>query len=362
MTAREQWLASRRKGIGGTDASAILGFSPWRTPMDVWLDKTGRTDVEPEVIDPDRKFLLDLGTEMEKGIARLYTIKTGRELEPIPENALMWHRKFPILVGTPDRLVVGESRGVEIKTENSFQRKFGDLGEPDAIPEHYEIQCRHYMAITDRDVWDIPVLKGAAKLDVHTIERDLELEELMISQLLEWWDKHVLADEPPPIDGSDSWKFHLTRQYKANIRPIAPGNEVAAEWIRKRELAKAQEEHWSGAKSYAENQLRAIIGEHDGIEGDFGRVTWKKTRDSKETDFEAAFAEARDRVLKSAEAEKRPELLVELNDLFDSVLAEFTRTKAGYRRFHFSLKEKKQIELAPASEGGTLVDTSSPAT
>jgi putative phage-type endonuclease len=131
---RELWLAGRRRGIGGSDAAAILGLSPWRTEMDVWLDKTGRTDVEPEIIDPDRKFLLELGQEMEKGIARLYTLKTGRELEPIPEHALLIHPKFPTLIGTPDRLVLGESRGVEIKTENSFQHKFGEPGEPDAIP------------------------------------------------------------------------------------------------------------------------------------------------------------------------------------------------------------------------------------
>jgi putative phage-type endonuclease len=344
---RELWLAGRRRGIGGSDAAAILGLSPWRTEMDVWLDKTGRTEVEPEIVDPDRKFLLELGQEMEKGIARLYTLKTGRELEPIPEHALLIHPKFPTLIGTPDRLVLGESRGVEIKTENSFQHKFGEPGEPDAIPQHYEIQCRHYMAITDRDVWDVPVLKGAAKLDIHTIERDVELEGMMIDQLLAWWKRHVETDEPPAIDGSETWKLHLSKQFKANIRPIAPGDGVAAEWIRKRELAKRQEDFWADAKSHAENELRAIIGEHDGIEGDFGRVTWKKTKGSKEVDFERAFNAVLDI------AGVAPELR-------DQIIVDATRTKPGYRRFYFSLKDKKQIELVQtASEGGTLVDTAS---
>jgi predicted phage-related endonuclease len=38
---REEWLVLRRKGIGGSDVSAILGINPWKTAMDVWLEKTG---------------------------------------------------------------------------------------------------------------------------------------------------------------------------------------------------------------------------------------------------------------------------------------------------------------------------------
>ena len=36
---REQWLEYRRKGIGGSDAAAVLGISPFRTGRDLYYDK-----------------------------------------------------------------------------------------------------------------------------------------------------------------------------------------------------------------------------------------------------------------------------------------------------------------------------------
>ena len=47
---RDKWLELRRQGIGGSDAAAIMGLNPWKTPMDIWLEKTGEflDDEEPE--------------------------------------------------------------------------------------------------------------------------------------------------------------------------------------------------------------------------------------------------------------------------------------------------------------------------
>ena len=36
--SREEWLAYRRMGIGGSDAAAILGISPVRTAADLYYD------------------------------------------------------------------------------------------------------------------------------------------------------------------------------------------------------------------------------------------------------------------------------------------------------------------------------------
>ena len=35
----ETWLEYRRKGIGGSDAAAILGVSPFATARDLYYDK-----------------------------------------------------------------------------------------------------------------------------------------------------------------------------------------------------------------------------------------------------------------------------------------------------------------------------------
>jgi putative phage-type endonuclease len=355
VNTRAEWLAKRTLGIGGSDAAAILGLSPWRTPMDVWLEKTGRVEPDNE-INEDREFLLALGTEMEAGIARLYTRKTGRELEIIPPGAVLIHPKHHVLLGTPDRLVLGESRGVEIKMENSFQHKFGEVGEPGAIPELYEIQCRHYMAITDRDVWDLPVLKGGAKLNIHTLDRDRELEDMLIEQLLDWWNTYVIPDVPPPLDGSDAWTRYLGKQFRSNVLPLKQADESAEFWFRMREDSSEEIARFQSQKAEAENHLREIIGEHEGLQGSFGRFTWKKTKDSKTTDFEKA---SRVRVKASSRCwiPTTPNFSTSLTWHGKSRAASTRRLerrtspKPGYRRFHHSpTKPTNDQQLATASK------------
>lgn len=38
---REEWLAGRLRGIGGSEAAAACGMSPWMTPMELWRLKCG---------------------------------------------------------------------------------------------------------------------------------------------------------------------------------------------------------------------------------------------------------------------------------------------------------------------------------
>ena len=43
---REEWLELRRNGIGGADASVVMGKNPWRSIQQLWEDKTGKTQVQ----------------------------------------------------------------------------------------------------------------------------------------------------------------------------------------------------------------------------------------------------------------------------------------------------------------------------
>lgn len=40
---RNQWLEWRKKGIGGSDVAAIAGLNKYKSPVGVWLEKTGRS-------------------------------------------------------------------------------------------------------------------------------------------------------------------------------------------------------------------------------------------------------------------------------------------------------------------------------
>lgn len=69
--SRAEWLAQRRTGIGGSDVAAILGLSPWRTPYQVWEDKTGRSD------DQEETPALYWGRLLEDPIRQAYADRTG---------------------------------------------------------------------------------------------------------------------------------------------------------------------------------------------------------------------------------------------------------------------------------------------
>ena len=40
------WLALRNKYIGGSDASSVAGFSKWKSPYQLYLEKTGKQQAE----------------------------------------------------------------------------------------------------------------------------------------------------------------------------------------------------------------------------------------------------------------------------------------------------------------------------
>jgi putative phage-type endonuclease len=71
---RDEWLAARRTGIGGSDIAAILGLSPWRTPLDVYRDKVdGAEQPETEA--------MRWGRLLEDVIAREYAVRAGVRIQ-----------------------------------------------------------------------------------------------------------------------------------------------------------------------------------------------------------------------------------------------------------------------------------------
>ncbi len=287
----KQWLESRRGGIGGTDAAAILGLTPWVSPLDVWLDKTqSRTsngNGATSEVDPDKAFLQEIGKRLEPVIQGLYEMQTGRTLVQ-PEPKFIRHKDYPMLVGTPDRYVKGRGRGVELKSETPYVDRFGDPG-TDEVPDFYRVQCVHYMALTDYDAWDIALLHGGARFGVYPIERDYEEERELIEYLVEWWESYVVKATPPPVDGSDSWARYAAKRHSKNYLPLGRATDEQDALIL--ELRECGNE--LAMMELSENTLKTLlkvaIGDRDGIRGDSGTVTWKRTKDSLERDFEKAF-------------------------------------------------------------------------
>ena len=181
--------------------------------MDVWIEKMGLAG--EDIPDPNRDFLLNLGTAMEPVISELYSRETGRNVFQPRRYA---HKKLHWLIGSPDRLVVGEKRGVELKTESMYVDQFGEPG-TDEVPDQYLIQCAVYMAIMEYPVWDIALLKAGTSFTIYTIKRDMDLETHLLTELNDWWQRHIVEKHPPDIDGSGAWTLYLRKTYPRDIEP-----------------------------------------------------------------------------------------------------------------------------------------------
>lgn len=175
---REEWLAYRRQGIGGSDAAAVLGISPFRTGLDLYYDKLG----QPVEDDEQNWVAKEVGTLLEDLVARIFTKKTGLEVCPMP--VMFQHPDHPWMLADVDRLVKlpdGNTAVLECKTTNYNARDKWEYDGKPIVPQYYEAQGRHYMAVMNLSRVYFCCLYGNSEDDViiRSIDRDLKYEGYM---------------------------------------------------------------------------------------------------------------------------------------------------------------------------------------
>ena len=192
--AKEDWEKLRSTTIGGSDAAAILGLNPHKSPYALWAEKTGK--VVPE--DISGKEAVRLGTDLEDYVARRFMEATGKKVRR--ENYTVFRDDIPYAHANYDRLVIGERAGLEIKTTNALNLTKFKNGE---FPATYYCQCVHYLMVSGLDRWYLAVLVLGIGFYVFTIERDEnEIAALKMAEENFWY--QVQNDLPPEIDGMDS--------------------------------------------------------------------------------------------------------------------------------------------------------------
>ena len=201
----------RPLGLGGTDIGAILGLSPYKTPLELWSELvSGEQPADRDLIH------LRFGQHAESFIASEYERAT--DLFTAVHSPTLFHKKHGFMFGHVDRFVletpdtpavvdgtITAEKLLECKTSSPFSKN--DWGEPgtDQVPPLYLVQCAWYMAITECRSADLAVLIGNSDFRVYTIDRDLELEELILSHAQHFWQEHVIGQTPPtPINVQDA--------------------------------------------------------------------------------------------------------------------------------------------------------------
>ena len=305
MNAREGFLQERKKGIGGTDMAVILGLSPYKTPLQLWLEKTGRAEDIPQ---PDAEERMYWGTVLEDVVARRYADLNGCRIQRINDPLV---HPGGILRGNIDRAIINPAiagnvrvkdgrlttdKILEVKTAHAMAQNSADWGAPgsDEIPQHYWIQVQTYLGLSQCPVADLAVLFGGPKLATYTIRADGDLFADLVSEAGAWWQKHIVADLPPEASTEDDarrlWKSHIAGKEKIVDVLIADAVQQLAET--KAAISALEQE---------EQDLRDVIlsdfGDAEAISY-MGRklATWKQNKPSQKTDWKAVAGSLADQI------------------------------------------------------------------
>jgi putative phage-type endonuclease len=208
---RLEWLEARRSGIGGSDVSAVLGINPWKTPFQLWEDKTGKFPVEEK-----QNEAMYWGNVLEDIVSREFARRTGHKVER--RNKMYRMEKYPFMIANIDRYIVGQKAILEVKTANAFMAKiWGDPGS-DMVPMQYLAQCQHYMMVTEYFESYLAVLIGGNDYRNYNIEHNQELADLILEKCNTFWNDHVLKDIPPdPISLDDIQSIYSMKSDDACI-------------------------------------------------------------------------------------------------------------------------------------------------
>lgn len=216
---RKNWLKKRNKGIGGSDASAIIGANPYKSNVELWLEKTGRK--QPE--DISNKDYVQYGIKAEDSLRNLFALDFP-EFEVIYKPFDMhYHKKYPFLFGSLDGRLKHIETGLkgiyEGKTTNILSSQHKEKWADDNIPQNYYVQILHYMLVTG---FDFAVINAQLKyiyptdttkitdfvlsnIQVKTIRKIFwrkdcwEDMNYLLEQEIKFWQEYVLKDVEPPL-------------------------------------------------------------------------------------------------------------------------------------------------------------------
>lgn len=265
---REEWLQLRRRGIGGSDASVIMGINPYRSILQLWEEKTG----ECEIAENGNEHAY-WGNVMEPLIRKEFMRRSGLKVRQ--KHAMIFHPVYPYLFADVDGIATdedGEKCIFEAKTASQHKEKDWENG----VPREYYLQVQHYLEVCGMEKAYVAVLIGGNRFAFYTVYRD----EKQIAELLcrerEFWEKQVLTGIRPQADAAKATAEYLDSRYsdtvKDSIRLPLDMKEVLMAYDEVDTRLKELEKEKTGLS----NRIKAALEEHEKGEVDGMTVQWKR--------------------------------------------------------------------------------------
>lgn len=254
--------ALRRKTIGASDAPIILGVSPWSSPHELWLEKTG-LDMSS---DTQRT---RLGNYLQHGVAMEALNEIGGSIiseEPFAVHVDGWAS------ATPDYIIrQGDSNAI-IEVKTTYERSW------DAVPEHYLLQVNWQCWVHGIDRAYVAVLHGGLNVQVYEVFPALQSVWFVdaVARCKAWYDKHMKGDAEPARQKQDNSDLRAAIRAESG-KVVDLDEEIVGYMQRLAELKKqagpVTDEISTLEKIVKERLSTAEVGQYQGKT----LVTWKES-------------------------------------------------------------------------------------
>ena len=259
---RAEWLAARRRGLGGSDIAALTRGQLW----DVYADKVGLAAPSTPATD-----------EMRRGHG-LEAFLRGEVAHRHPtwritqRHAILQHPIHDWALGNVDGVIRdgADTAVLEIKTSRHAW--------PDGVPEDYQAQVQWYLAIVGAPRAVVAVMFGDFSQAEYTLEADADLQAALFALGQSFW-RRVVDQDPPPLDGSAAARAWLLARHPP--RPDRPQpvlfDRETAELVEQYQDAQARIQQQKAAADALGARIRAAIGDAPGGLTATHRVSWVRS-------------------------------------------------------------------------------------
>jgi len=273
----------RTKFLGGSDAAAVLGVSPYATPVELWHEKTGRKPKDNS--DPVLAKIRERGQKLEPFIREMVIDKLrdeGHRVELLACNQRYVDPEYPFLSCEIDfeLLLDGAHINCDAKSVSGFARKkWGEVDTED-VPIEYAAQFMHGLMVCPgrRQRCLVAALRSFDDVDIFWTLRDDETIAAMRQKLVRFWLDHVVADVPPDPLVFDDIKALFPLDNGAAVE----ANEDIAEKVRQLREVKARIKAFEEAETALKFEIAEFISPNARLS--FGGVdiaTWKAQNDTR---------------------------------------------------------------------------------
>jgi len=278
-----QWHLDRQKGIGGSDASTVLGINPWKSRLQLYHEKVD--EINPQIIESgNNNIRLKLGKILEPLIAEEYYIKTGREIFSRSQKI---HPDYSFMVGNIDREIAKSENNLpgilEIKTRGAFVDWDGN-----EIPPYYHSQIQHYMAVYGYTWGSFAVLDfNKFEVTITDVERDNAFIENLIEEEKKFWNL-VINKTSPKVEPTKACEEFL-REYFNQAEPITidiSDNIEATKYAEKLNHIKEHKKQLEESETECKTFFMNLIQNAEKAIGDGYTILWKNDKDSTKFDTE----------------------------------------------------------------------------